>query len=140
VIGNDTNFNRLNADYEHREPECIFRQRENGDEPLAFMFEGSFPVSVGHTLITPRLHVTDYFHLHQSEKNAIDRLMVLRKAELEAENPSISGFIIGVNVNQSAGQTVFHVHVHLIPRRDGDMSDPRGGVRGVIPERQKYDD
>ena len=58
----------------------------------------------------------------------------------EAENPSISGFIIGVNVNQSAGQTVFHVHVHLIPRRDGDMSDPRGGVRGVIPERQKYDD
>lgn len=134
----DTDFREVNESYEHRNAECIFCQRENGDDPLAFMFEDHYPVTKGHTLIVPRRHVADYFELHQAEKNAIDRLMVSRKAELEASDPLISGFNIGINVNESAGQTVFHVHLHLIPRRDGDMDDPRGGVRGVIPGKQRY--
>lgn len=55
-----------------------------------------------------------------------------------AKDPTITGFNIGINCGESVGQTIFHAHIHLIPRRDGDTSDPRGGVRGVIPERQKY--
>ena len=86
----DTDFRKINESYSDRNDGCLFCQRENGDDPLAFMFEDLYPVTPGHTLIVPRRHVADYFELHQAEKNAIDRLVVARKEELEAGDPSIT--------------------------------------------------
>ena len=76
--------------------------------------------------------------LHQPEWNAVTALLKQRRQDLEMADASISGFNIGLNFGESAGQTVMHAHWHLIPRRNGDMSDPGGGVRGVIPGKQNY--
>ncbi len=135
----DTNFREVNAAYADRDPQCIMCQKETGDDPLAFVIEDGYPVTEGHSLIVPRRHVADYFDLSRAEKNAIDRVLVNRRAELIASDETITGFNVGINAGASSGQTVMHVHVHLIPRRDRDVQDPRGGVRGVIPEMQKYD-
>lgn len=91
-----------------------------------------------HTLIIPKRHVSDYFELHQPELNAIQQLLLKQKEYLQNKDKTITGFNVGINSGVDAGQTVFHVHVHLIPRRTGDMIEPKGGVRGVIPEKQKY--
>lgn len=88
--------------------------------------------------IIPKRHVADYFDLYQPERYAINQMIPQqRKAILDLDS-TVTGFNVGVNVGQSAGQTVFHVHFHLIPRRDGDVAEPRGGVRGVIPSKQRY--
>ena len=108
------------------------------DNELAVAVEDLYPVTPTHMLIIPRRHVSDYFELHQPERNAIEQLLHDARGHLATRDKSISGFNIGVNVGEVAGQTVGHAHVHLIPRREGDMDDPRGGVRGVIPARQKY--
>ncbi|WP_407670272.1 HIT family protein [Paramagnetospirillum marisnigri] len=92
----------------------------------------------GHTLIIPRRHVADYFDLHQPERNAVESLVQDCRANMIQTDKAIDGFNIGANAGQSAGQTVFHVHVHLIPRRTGDMEEPKGGVRGVIPGKRVY--
>ncbi len=92
----------------------------------------------GHTLIIPKRHVADYFELHQPELNAINELLQKHKKELQKNDKSITGFNVGVNCGEDAGQSIFHVHVHLIPRRKGDMEKPKGEVRGVIPEKQAY--
>ncbi len=134
----DTNFAIITASYAIRHSDCIFCQKENGDDPLAFEVADAFPVSPGHHLIIPRRHVADYFELTSAERNAIERLLHETRSRLRRDDETITGFNVGVNVGATAGQTIFHVHVHLIPRREGDMEDPRGGVRGVIPERQKY--
>ncbi|MEI7606904.1 MAG: HIT domain-containing protein [Rhodospirillaceae bacterium] len=134
----DTDFQAVNAAYGHRDPGCIFCQKECGEEPLAFMLIDGFPVTNGHRLIIPRRHVADWFDLTGAERNALDRLLQLGRRELLQADPTIAGFNVGINIGAAAGQTVFHVHVHLIPRRIGDMPDPRGGVRGVIPEKQRY--
>jgi ATP adenylyltransferase len=134
----DTDFRTITASFEHREPDCIFCQKETGDDPLAFVVDDGFPVTEGHSLIIPRRHVASYFDLHQSERNAMERLMHKRREELLAGDPSIAGFNVGINAGEAAGQTVFHVHIHLIPRRHGDVDDPQGGVRAVIPEKQRY--
>ena len=105
---------------------------------MAFVIEDGYPVTKGHSLIIPRRHISDYFELHGAEKNAINRLLQQRRLELIKSDPSITGFNIGINAGHSAGQTVAHAHVHLIPRRDDDMDDPRGGVRGVIPDKRIY--
>ena len=82
--------------------------------------------------------MSDYFDLEQSEINSINKILFSVKHNLEKKDKTITGFNIGINSGVSAGQTIFHCHIHLIPRRDGDVKDPRGGVRGVIPEKQKY--
>jgi diadenosine tetraphosphate (Ap4A) HIT family hydrolase len=105
---------------------------------LAIAFYDGYPVTKYHTLIIPKRHVADYFDLHQPEVNAIQKLLHRQKDRLMKLDKSITGFNIGINVGQDAGQSIFHVHIHLIPRRSGDMDDPKGGVRGVIPEKQKY--
>ena len=79
-----------------------------------------------------------YFELFQPELNAINRLMKQVREQLMVGDSNITGFNIGTNDGLDAGQTVMHCHMHLIPRRENDTSDPRGGVRGVIPEKQKY--
>ena len=108
------------------------------ENKLAFVIEDAYEVTSGHSLVIPWRHVTDYFELYQSERNAIDQLLRSRREFLLASDDSIDGFNVGSNVGTAAGQTVPHVHVHLIPRRQGDVGDPSGGIRGVIPDKQKY--
>lgn len=97
-----------------------------------------FPVSDGHSLIISDRHVSDFFDLNPDEVR--DLLVLLRalRSDLLRDDPSIDGFNIGMNCGAAAGQTVMHFHAHLIPRRFGDTPNPRGGVRGVIPDRMSY--
>ncbi len=105
---------------------------------LAFGILDRFPVTAGHTLILPRRHVEDYFELTEMERLAVDELLRFRRSRLMEKDRGIEGFNLGVNCGTAAGQTVMHCHMHLIPRRKGDVAQPRGGVRGVIPEKQDY--
>jgi ATP adenylyltransferase len=100
--------------------------------------EDKYPVTTGHLLIIPRRHTPDYFAMNWTEKEDTDALLrILRQRAIDVDS-SITGFNVGINCGLSAGQTVFHAHIHLIPRRDGDTFKPSGGVRGVIPERMSY--
>ena len=96
-----------------------------------------FPVSQGHTLIIPKRHCADYFDLTFKEQSDCWLMVNETKALLTAQyHPD--GYNVGINIGASAGQTIFHVHIHLIPRYTGDVEDPRGGVRGVIPLKKNY--
>ena len=122
---------------------CIFCEIATTDRVIdqtdhTFVIRDAFPVTEGHTLIIPKRHVADYFDLNPNEKSDIQELLQKHKAMIEVNDESVDGFNIGINVGATAGQTVFHVHVHLIPRRIGDVENPKGGVRGVIPAKQKY--
>ena len=138
----DTDFRVIEHQYAHRDTSCVFcnevGNRVVEDNKLALAFLDAYPVTEGHTLIIPKRHVADYFDLFQPELNAVQQLLQSRQKALKEADPTIRGFNVGVNAGQVAGQTVFHCHIHLIPRREGDMEDPKGGVRGVIPNRQKY--
>ncbi len=103
----------------------------------AVAFLDSFPVNQGHTLIVPKRHVANYFELSIHEQRALWLLVNRCKTIIEKRfNPD--GFNVGINVGETAGQSIFHVHIHLIPRYKGDVKNPRGGVRGVIPNKQNY--
>ncbi len=104
---------------------------------LAYVKYDSYPVSNGHLLIIPIRHVADYFDMTPEEKTAVMELVEQGKALLDQELKP-DGYNVGINSGLAAGQTVMHAHVHLIPRYRADTDDPRGGVRGVIPEKQKY--
>ena len=107
------------------------------ESKLAFAIYDRYPVNKGHALIIPKRHCADYFDLSASEQSACwDMVATVR--DILQNNIAPDGFNIGINIGQAAGQTIFHVHIHLIPRYTGDMADPEGGVRGVIPERKKY--
>lgn len=141
----DTDFRAFKALYEHREEGCLFcdvpvnaRQRIVTENALVYAIRDGFPVTPGHTLFIPKRHVRDYFGLTQAEVNAINSLMSEQKVTLESQDSTITGFNIGMNCGGSAGQTVFHCHVHLMPRRDGDVENPRGGVRHTIPGKGYY--
>ena len=101
-------------------------------------FRDGFPVSAGHTLIIPRRHVSSFRELTPDEWVAAHRLARKLAAELQAADPTIAGFNFGANDGETAGQSVFHCHLHLIPRRAGDHPAPRGGIRGVIPHKAHY--
>lgn len=128
----------------HLEPGCPFcgepaEKRCIDREGAVLAVRDRFPVTPLHTLLVPQRHVADFFDLLPEEKADADRLLRrLRKAILE-EDSSVTGFNVGVNCGTSAGQTIMHVHIHLIPRRDGDIANPRGGVRGVIPKKMDYE-
>ena len=107
------------------------------ENDLAFAHYDSYPVSPGHCLIIPRRHVAEYFEATTEEKAAIWALVDDMKTILDKEYKP-DGYNIGVNIGKEAGQSVPHIHIHMIPRYKGDMEDPRGGVRGVIPHKQKY--
>jgi ATP adenylyltransferase len=96
------------------------------------------PVTEGHHLIIPKRHVPDWFSMTEKERREADELTLILKSRIMAEDPAVSGFNIGINCGGCAGQTVFHAHIHLIPRRNGDTPNPRGGVRGVIPDKMNY--
>ncbi|WP_066364981.1 HIT family protein [Herbidospora mongoliensis] len=99
----------------------------------------AFPVTEGHTMITPVRHVADIFELTGREVADVHRLLRDLREQLRRGDSAIEGFNIGVNCGTSAGQTVPHAHVHLIPRRPGDTPHPEGGVRGVIPGRMRWE-
>lgn len=104
---------------------------------LAFTLEDAYPVNAGHLLVCPYRHVASFFDLTNEETKAIFELLHTMKRHCDAEFQP-DGYNIGVNVGDAAGQTIQHVHVHLIPRYDRDVDDPRGGVRHVIPSRGNY--
>ena len=97
-----------------------------------------YPVTNLHTLILPKRHISDYFDFTSEEIEDANRLLRSLREEILKEDPSVTGFNVGVNCGISAGQTIMHAHIHLIPRRDGDIANPRGGVRGVIPAKMDY--
>ena len=121
---------------------CPFCERiDSGDvtldNDLAVAFPDGFPISPGHTLIVPKRHEADFFALSVDEQEAILALTRIMRDRLDRElHPS--AFNIGVNVGADAGQTVGHVHLHLIPRFSGDVEDPRGGIRWMIPDKAIY--
>ena len=123
-------------------PACVFctmpEDRYAAANGLAFAVRDTSPVTALHALILPRRHVASYFDLDASERRALHELLDQLRRDILARDPSVGGFNIGVNVGEVAGQTVFHCHIHLIPRRPGDVANPRGGVRAVIPGKQSY--
>lgn len=104
---------------------------------LAYVRRDAFPVSKGHTLIVPRRHVSSIFECTDDERQGLLALLDEAKVQLDAEF-SPDGYNIGVNDGEAAGQTVMHLHIHLIPRYKGDKDDPRGGVRWIFPEKAAY--
>jgi ATP adenylyltransferase len=107
---------------------------------LAYVTRDAFPVAEHHTLIIPKRHVLDYFGLTSEELLAINDLILSQRAEINAMDPSVGGYNIGMNCGEVAGQSVWHCHVHLIPRRHGDVKHPKGGVRHVMPGKGSYTD
>ena len=122
--------------------DCVFcnldESRIEIENDLALSFKDIYPVTNGHTLVIPKRKVQSFFDLTKEETAAMFELLHLQKEDLKNKDSSITGFNIGINDGEDAGQTIMHCHIHLIPRRSGDMEDPRGGVRGVIPEKQSY--
>jgi diadenosine tetraphosphate (Ap4A) HIT family hydrolase len=102
---------------------------------LAFAIRDAFPVTPLHTLVIPQRHVADFFGLTPEEREACAELIHQLRRDILQEDPKVEGFNIGMNVGEMAGQTIFHCHIHLIPRRRGDVANPRGGVRMVIPHK-----
>jgi diadenosine tetraphosphate (Ap4A) HIT family hydrolase len=138
-----TDFRGQLIDYEHRLSDCLFcnayvDREVLAENTLAYAIADGFPVTEGHCLIIPKRHATDFFELTMAESNAINYLMIELKKLLCDSDPSITGFNIGMNAGESAGQTVFHSHTHLMPRREGDVASPRGGVRHTIPGKGNY--
>ena len=123
--------------------DCIFCNRTNCKvisltKHFFLIRDTAYPVTKHHTLIITNRHVEDFFDLNKSEMTELSEILKKQKKELKALDKEISAFNVGINIGKDAGQSIMHCHVHLIPRRKGDVEDPRGGVRGVIPEKQKY--
>ena len=100
--------------------------------------DSSYPVSKFHSLIVPKRHVQDYFELSAEEVKACHELILKTKEKILKEDITVKGFNIGTNSGKTAGQSIMHCHIHLIPRREGDVDNPQGGVRSVIPLKQHY--
>ena len=103
-----------------------------------FVIRDAYPVTPLHSLIITKKHVVSYFQCSKEELNEIPIILDTQKTELKILDDTITGFNIGMNIGEDAGQTIFHCHVHIIPRRKGDILNPRGGIRGVIPDKQNY--
>lgn len=130
------------TDIENKKKGCLFcgiQQKDIIEEnELAIAIKDNYPVTKFHTLIIPKRHIEDYFDLSKEEIRACNILLKYMRDDILKDDSNVEGFNIGVNSGSVAGQTVFHCHIHLIPRRAGDVDNPRGGVRGVIPSRQDY--
>lgn len=104
---------------------------------LAIVIRDGFPISRGHTLVIPRRHVGSFFEISDEERSAMLQLLGKQKHSLDQELAP-AGYNVGINDGAAAGQTVPHLHIHLIPRYAGDLPDPRGGVRWVLPSKARY--
>jgi ATP adenylyltransferase len=115
---------------------CVFcamaGEKIVAQNPLAYAVRDNAPVTPLHTLILPKRHVPSYFDLETDEKRAIDELVTETRRGILLQDPAVAGFNIGVNIGKVAGQTIFHCHVHLIPRRPGDALYPEGGIHAAI--------
>lgn len=125
-----------------KDKKCIFCNIKKIDKIICesehvIAFLDLYPVTPGHTLIIPKEHVINYFDISPALQNEMWNL-VNRCKEILDNTYHPNGYNIGININKSAGQTILHTHIHLIPRYSGDTQDPKGGVRGVIAEKQKY--
>ena len=105
---------------------------------LAYASYDTYPVSELHCLIIPKRHVIDYFELTDEELVACNDLIKIIKEEVLIKDKNVKAFNIGTNAGKIAGQSIMHCHIHLIPRREGDVENPQGGVRSVIPQKQHY--
>ncbi len=118
---------------------CKIREEElQFENQLAYSSIDSYPVSEFHSLIVPKRHVETYFELNNEEIQACNELVLKTKEKILKQDPTVKGFNIGTNAGKTAGQSIFHCHIHLIPRREGDVDNPQGGVRSVIPKKQYY--
>ena len=121
---------------------CLFcNPKESGialENDLAYASYDTYPVSDYHCLIIPKRHIIDYFELSDDEVIACNNLIKTFKKEVMDKDKSIKAFNIGTNAGKVAGQSIMHCHIHLIPRREGDVDNPQGGVRSVIPKNQHY--
>jgi len=120
---------------------CIFCnieiERIITENELAFAIYDSFPVSKGHMLLIPKKHINNYFEADEHTKLQLWKLVDECK-KMADKKFAPQGYNIGINCGEAAGQTVMHLHIHLIPRYTGDIENPRGGVRGVIPDKRIY--
>ena len=138
--GSDT-YPHARESYDARADGCPFCELAAvpvGSNALSYAIRDGNPVTPLHTLIIPRRHVESFFDLHGGERNALFALLDETKSAIQHEDDTVAGFNVGINDGEAAGQSVPHVHVHLIPRRRGDVESPRGGVRGVIPRKASY--
>ena len=121
---------------------CLFcNSKESGiahQNELAYASYDSYPVSDLHCLIIPKRHIKDYFELNNEELVACNELIKIVKDEIYAKDKNVKAFNIGSNIGKISGQSIMHCHIHLIPRREGDVENPQGGVRSVIPKNQHY--
>jgi diadenosine tetraphosphate (Ap4A) HIT family hydrolase len=119
-------------------PFCLLpAERVLHDSECAVVIRDGFPISPGHTLIIPKRHVTSFFEITDAERAELLLLLSVARDHLDSQfRPA--GYNIGINEGAAAGQTVPHLHIHLIPRYEGDQADPRGGVRWVFPEKAAY--
>ena len=118
---------------------CNIRKEElQFENQLSYSSIDSYPVSEFHSLIVPKRHVETYFELTYDEIQACNELILKTKEKILKQDTSVKGFNIGTNAGKVAGQSIRHCHIHLIPRREGDVEDPQGGVRSVIPKKQHY--
>ena len=121
---------------------CLFCNIEKSgcahENELAYASYDSYPVTEHHCLIIPKRHIKDYFDLSNKELVACNDLIQIVKDEIIKKDPSIQGFNLGTNIGKVSGQSILHCHLHLIPRREGDVDNPQGGVRSVIPNKQHY--
>lgn len=138
----DTDFRQVIESYEYREPGCVFCElpieRIVLENELCVGVVDKHPVTPGHMLVIPKRHVADYFDLGRPELNAVYFLLEQLKKQQQDNDPAVRGFNIGINCGATAGQTVFHCHIHLIPRREGDIANPAGGIRHLIPGKGYY--
>ena len=122
--------------------QCLFcnksKQKIIYSSKLLFVVRDSYPVTKLHTLVIPHRHVSNFFDLNDDELSDLNKILKQQRKELLNLDKEITGFNVGVNAGKDAGQSIMHCHIHVIPRRKGDIENPRGGVRGVIPSKQKY--
>ncbi len=121
---------------------CLFCNiKESGlayENELAYASYDSYPVSKHHCLIIPKRHIKDYFDLSNEELLACNDLIEVIKNEILNKDKTVKGFNLGTNIGEVSGQSILHCHLHLIPRRAGDVENPQGGVRSVISNKQHY--
>ena len=121
---------------------CIFckikKEELLFENQFAYSSKDSYPVSEFHSLIVPKRHVENYFELTAEEIQGCHELILKTKEKILKQDSSVKGFNIGTNAGKVAGQSIMHCHIHLIPRREGDVENPQGGVRSVISKKQHY--
>jgi ATP adenylyltransferase len=138
----ETDFRKVRESFDRPVDKCLFcnfpKEQALCENELAFAIRDAFPVTPLHTLVIPKRHVSEVFNLSRPETNAYNELLRRAKRDIEQKDPEVAGFNVGINNGEVAGQTVQHCHLHLVPRRVGDVENPVGGIRNIIPGKASY--